>query len=188
LEIANPIYQEVIVRVLASSVQRDIPADPRSFVQTDGTLDMGQILREFAAFYKEHGELLAGDLSYHEVAPQLVLMAYLQRVVNGGGYVAREYGIGRDRIDLLIRWPYTTPKGKREWQLEALEVKVWRPKKADPVPAGLLQLDGYLTRLGLSHGALVVFDRRPSARRLAQRVRLSTRKTPAGRAAAVLRA
>lgn len=188
LQIANPIYQEVIVRVLAAGVQRDIPVDPRSFVQADGQLDLGQILREFTAFYKEHGELLAGDLSYHEVAPQLVLMAYLQRVVNGGGYVAREYGIGRDRIDLLIRWPYTTPEGKREWQLEALELKVWRPKQADPLPAGLLQLDGYLTRLGLSHGALVIFDRRPSARSLAQRIRLSTRKTPAGRAAAVLRA
>jgi hypothetical protein len=32
---------------------------------------------------------------YHEVAPQLIFMAYLQRVVNGGGFVDREYGIGR---------------------------------------------------------------------------------------------
>jgi hypothetical protein len=28
-------------------------------------------------------------------------MGYLQRIVNGGGYVEREYGIGRGRIDLL---------------------------------------------------------------------------------------
>ena len=36
-------------------------------------------------FWKEQGEVLAAGLPYHEVAPQLVLMAYLQRVVNGGG-------------------------------------------------------------------------------------------------------
>ncbi len=34
-------------------------------------------------------------------------MAYLQRTVNGGGYIDREYGVGRGRIDLLVRWPYS---------------------------------------------------------------------------------
>jgi hypothetical protein len=187
IEIANPIYKEVIVRVLAGGVQRDIPADPRSFVLPDGRLDFGRILREFAAFFKEHGEVLEGDLNYHEVAPQLVLMAYLQRVVNGGGHVAREYGLGRGRIDLLLRWPYQEG-GKRAWQREAIELKVWRDKQADPLPEGLKQLDEYLARLELPHGALVIFDRRSNRRAQGQRGRFLSRRTASGRAVTVLRA
>jgi hypothetical protein len=49
------------------------------------------------------GEILTRKDAYHEVAPQLVLMAWLQRIVNGGGYVEREYGVGRGRTDLLVR-------------------------------------------------------------------------------------
>ena len=37
--------------------------------------------------------------------PQLLLQAFLQRVVNGGGRIEREYGLGRGRTDLLIVWP-----------------------------------------------------------------------------------
>ena len=87
-------------------------AEPRSFVLPDGRLAFRRLLREFAAFWQEHGEVLAAGLPYHEVAPQLVLMAYLQRVVNGGGMIDREYGVGRGRIDLLVRWPYRTRRGR----------------------------------------------------------------------------
>ena len=39
---------------------------------------------------------------YHEVAPQLIFMAFLQRIVNGGGFVDREYGIGMGRVDITL--------------------------------------------------------------------------------------
>jgi DNA polymerase III delta prime subunit len=194
VEIANPIYREVIARVLAGALQRDLPIDPRSFVQADGRLDLRQMLEEFAAFWQEHGEILTSDLTYHEVAPQLVIMAYLQRVVNGGGYVAREYGLGRDRIDLLVRWPYLMG-GRRQWQQEAMELKVWREKQRDPLEAGLKQLGGYLSGLGLSHGYLVIFDRRPPAAKRAggkaagaRRPRFLNRTAPGGQKVLVLRA
>ncbi|WP_437725169.1 hypothetical protein [Sorangium sp. So ce861] len=91
IRIANRIYREVIVRVLASSAEAKVPAPPaRTFVQPDGRLDLSRILREFADLWREHGDVIAAGMPYHEVAPQLVLMAYLQRVVNGGGYVDRE--------------------------------------------------------------------------------------------------
>jgi len=187
--IANPIYREVIVRVLASAVEpRVLVRDPASFVRPDGTFDAGRLLREFAAFWQEHGEVLTAGLAYHEVAPQLVLMAYLQRVVNGGGYVDREYGVGRGRIDLLVRWPFTGADGKRAWQREAIELKVWRAGEADPLAKGLAQLDGYLERLGLSAGALVIFDRRPEAAPLLDRTRFEEAATPSGRSVTVLRA
>ena len=34
--------------------------------------------------------------------PQLLRQAFLQRLVNGGGPVEREYGLGRGRTDLLV--------------------------------------------------------------------------------------
>jgi hypothetical protein len=160
LRIANPIYREVIVRVLAANVEFKVTADPRGFILDDGRLDFDLLLREFAAFWREHADVLTSGIVYHEVAPQLVLMGYLQRLVNGGGYVDREYGTGRGRIDLLIRWPHHTPADKQTLQRQALELKVWRDKESDPLTEGLTQLDGYLDRLSLDTGVLVIFDRR----------------------------
>ncbi|MEZ4432181.1 MAG: hypothetical protein R3F65_07175 [bacterium] len=111
-------------------------------------------------------------------------MAFLQRVVNGGGFVDREYGIGRGAIDLLVRWPL--PDGT--WQREGLELKVWPDKKPDPLAAGLTQLDGYLTRLGLPRGALVIFDRRTQREPIDTRVRVDATTSPDGREVWVLRA
>jgi hypothetical protein len=188
IRMANPIYREVIVRVLATSVEARVLAEPGSFVLPDGRLDLGRILREFADFWREHGDVLAAGVSYHEVAPQLVLMAFLQRVVNGGGYIDREYGIGRGRIDLLIRWPYRGADGRRAVQREALELKVWRDKTKDPLAKGLVQLDGYLELLGLDTGVLVIFDRRAEAEEIETRTRVEEAQTPAGRKVTLLRA
>jgi hypothetical protein len=188
VRIANPIYREVIVRVLTTQVEANVVTDPRGFVLPDGRLDVALLLREFAEFWIEHGDVLTTTEHYHEVAPQLVLMGFLQRVVNGGGYVDREYGVGRGRIDLLIRRPYTDDNGKRQWQREALELKVWHPGKADPLRQGLTQLDGYLDRLGLDTGTLVIFDRRPDAPDLSERTQFDTATTPTARTVTVLRA
>ena len=161
---ANPIYREVMVRTLAAGIERRVVHERGQFVRPDGRLDMDRLLQTFAEFWRENGEVLAGQLTYHEVAPQLVLMAFLQRVVNGGGFIDREYGVGRRRIDLLIRWPYADERGQRQWQREALELKVWRDRKPDPLDEGLRQLDEYLARLDLDQGVLVIFDRRDGRR------------------------
>lgn len=190
VRIANPIYREVIVRILALAVERKVGADPKSFIARDGRLDLDRLFEEFVAFWREHGEILASEIAYHEVAPQLVLMAFLQRIVNGGGYVEREYGVGRGRIDLLIRWPYAGPSGDRHWQREGVELKVWRPGRPSPLEEGLGQLDGDLERLGLGDGTLVIFDRRPAAAgvegALSPQKRIEESRTPKGRAARVI--
>jgi len=185
LRVANPIYREVIVRVLASTVEENIPNDPRAFVLPDGRLAFRKLLRAFTAFWREHGAALLGATPYHEVAAQLVFMAFLQRLVNGGGHVDREYGVGRGRIDLLVRWPYTRADGSDAVQRRAIEIKVWRPGAADPLNKGLLQLDGYLAHLGLRRGTLVIFDRR---RKAVSRPQFLDTKTRAGRAVRLLRA
>jgi hypothetical protein len=91
-------------------------------------------------------------------------MAFLQRVVNGGGLIDREYGVGLGRIDLCVRWPY--PGGLQRW---AIELKVWRDGRPDPQDEGLRQLSGYLDRLGLDSGTLIIFDGRADAPPLPER-------------------
>lgn len=190
VQIANPIYREIVVRVLAGQAEAAVIADPRSYVAPDGRLDLDRLLHGFAEFWREHGELVAGRIDYQEVAPQLVLMAYLQRIVNGGGVIDREVGVGRKRIDLVMRWPFTGADGKRTVQRAAMELKVWRDrdKKRDPLSTGLAQLDDYLGRLGLDQGVLVIFDCRSVAAPIEDRTRFEAARTPSGRQVTLLRA
>ncbi|WP_437669322.1 hypothetical protein [Sorangium sp. So ce131] len=70
----------------------------------------------------------------------------------------------------------------------AIEIKVWRPREADPLDEGLRQIDGYLAGLGLSTGWLVLFDRRPDAPPLPERLGAAPATTPGGRQVTVIRA
>ena len=178
VEIANPIYREIVVRVLSNAAEAAIELPARAYVGDDGRLQMDALLRGFAAFWIEHGDVLTGAMPYHEVAPQLVLMAWQQRVVNGGGHVDREYGVGRGRIDILVRWPHGG--GQRE----AIELEVWAPGRPDPLEAGLAQLDGYLKRLRLDVGTLVIFDRRHADPRA---IEIEFADTPSRRRVRVMR-
>ncbi|AGP39968.1 hypothetical protein SCE1572_39030 [Sorangium cellulosum So0157-2] len=90
--------------------------------------------------------------------------------------------------DLLVRWPYRGEDGSRAVQRAALELKVWREGEKDPTPKGLEQLDGYLARLGLDEGVLVLFDRRAAAGDVEARTRLDEARTPVGRRITLLRA
>jgi hypothetical protein len=127
-------------------------------------------------------------MPYPEVAPQLVLMAWLHGIVNGKGLLSREVGIGKKRIDVLVRWPFTGPGGERAVQREALELKVWRDrdKRGDPTAKGLAQLDEYLAKLGLDEGTLVVFDARAAAPPIEERTRFEARETASGRRVTLL--
>lgn len=186
--IANPIYRDIIIRVLSQGARASVLADPRSFILDGGRLDFRRLLEEFASWWKQYGEILVKGEAYHEVAPQLVFLAFLTRIVNGGRFVDCEYGVGRGRIDVLARMPYTDADGKRAVQREAVEIKVRRARKADPLTEGLAQLDGYLDRLSLDTGTLLIFDRRPEAAGQPPDPRFSQEQTPAGRTVTLLRA
>ncbi|WP_206641668.1 ATP-binding protein [Nonomuraea polychroma] len=188
LEVANSIYREVILRVLGDPTEQYVMADPRSFVLPDGRFDLPRLLQEFVVFWREHGEVLIRQEGYHEAACQIILMAFLHRLVNGGGYLDREYAAGTKRLDVLVRWPYTGPDGERLMQREAMELKVWRTGGDDPLPDGLAQLDRYLDRLSLPTGVLVIFDRRPEAPPWKERGGFEQATTPSGRQVTVLRA
>jgi DNA polymerase III delta prime subunit len=179
LEIANPIYREVIPRSLARVAYASLPATRPTWLTPEGRLDPERLLGAFLAFWRQHGEPLLRAAPYHEIAPHLVLMAFLHRVANGGGTLEREYAIGSGRMDLLL-----TCRGDRL----AIELKVWRDGDADPRPEGLAQLDRYLDGLGLDTGWLVLFDRRSGQPRIAQRTTSELTSTPSGRSVVVVRA
>ena len=96
------------------------------------TLDPDKLLSAFLAFWRQHGEPLMKSAPYHEIAPHLVMMAFLHRVVNGGGTLEREYAIGTRRMDMCLRYGKT---------VMAMELKVSRDNRPDPLTAGLEQLE-----------------------------------------------
>jgi len=107
LQIANRIYREVLPRQLTSILQDSLQglAEQPWFVMADGSLDIPKLLAAFQQFFRENAESWLQRYTYHEAGPQLLLQAFLQRIVNGGGRIAREYGLGRGRTDLLLQWP-----------------------------------------------------------------------------------
>jgi len=84
------------------------------------------------------------------------LQAFLQRIVNGGGRIEREYGLGRLRTDLLIIWPYGD-----QVQKAVIEFKVLHKSLEQTLAAGLQQTWEYMDRCATDEGHLVIFDRTP---------------------------
>ena len=152
--IANPIYAEVVPRELTVAVQEDIRVEPAWYVNDDGTLNLGKLLEAFQQFFRENSEHWVQQFEYQEAGPQLLLQAFLQRVFNGGGRIAREYGLGRQRVDLLVRWP-----GPQGMQRFVIECKILRGKLEGTLAEGLPQTAGYMDRCGADAGHLVIFDR-----------------------------
>ncbi|WP_243407072.1 ATP-binding protein [Frankia canadensis] len=190
VEIANPIYRNMITRVLADGLFDGITGAPRprSFVLADGRLDLPGLLAHFTEFWHRTEDVLEADEPYREVTPHVTLLGYLDRAINGSGFVDREYGVGRGAMDLLIRWSHTGPDGRPAVQREALEIKTHRPGAVDPTQAGIRQLDGYLMRLGLPAGNLVIFDQRPAERkRVSAEAGTHVATSPTGRAITVVR-
>ncbi|WP_305071232.1 hypothetical protein [Myxococcus sp. RHSTA-1-4] len=73
LEVANPLYREVIPRVLANTTVASLPPQTSTpWLGADGRLDMERLMEAF-------------------------------RVANGGGTLEREYAIGTGRMDLCLR-------------------------------------------------------------------------------------
>jgi hypothetical protein len=179
LVIANPIYREVIPGSLTTVATASLPQIQPIWLGPDGHIDEDWLLDAFLVFWRQHAEPLFASAPYHEIAPHLVLMAFLQRVVNGGGNIEREYAIGSGRMDLLVR---------HRGRLLAIELKVWHDGKSDPLGDGLVQLDQYLAGLGLDHGWLMIFDRRVGTVRLAERTEAESATSPGGRRVVVIRA
>jgi type II secretory pathway predicted ATPase ExeA len=179
LAIANPIYREVLPRVLTVTPSASLPQIQPTWLTAEGELNIDALRDAFMVFWRQHGEPLLNSASYHEIAPHLVLMAFLHRVINGGGTLDREYAIGSDRMDLCLRYGSVTL---------GIELKVQRDDRRNQLTRGLAQIDRYLARLGLDFGWLVIFDRRANLAFIEDRVYAEIHQSPEGRSIEVIRA
>ena len=165
IAIANPIYREVIPRDLTWTTQAGFHHDPTWYVDHSGTLQAGKLLAAFQEFFREHSEHWVERFQYKEAGPQLLLQAFLQRIVNSGGRIEREYGLGRRRTDLLIVWPVGGDAGEmqagpnRSTQKVVVECKVLHRSLDETLREGLEQTRAYLDRCAAAEGHLVIFDR-----------------------------
>lgn len=114
--------------------------------------DEAQTLKKFIRFYQEHGEMITKRKNYNEAAHHLVFMAWLQRIVNGGGKVYREYASGLKRMDLLVE--FVGGAKKQEFIFELKNDS--RFAEIDGVP----QTVEYAKRMGKTEAYLIIFRRK----------------------------
>ncbi len=147
---SNHIYNEVIMRTLNADTQFYLYDKIKpDWISKDGKIDMNGLLKGFQDFWRENSDIWSEKYQYKEAAPHLIMQAFLQRVINGGGTINREYATGRRRIDLCVNY-----KNNRY----LVELKLWYNEKT--ISEGIEQLSDYLDRLGEKEGWLVVFDQK----------------------------
>jgi len=158
IEIANAIYQEVIPRELTWEQQSGIIHKSAWYITEDGRIDMTKLIAAFQQFFREHSESWLERFNYKEAGPQLLMQAFLQRIVNGGGQIDREYGLGRGRTDLYLRWPW----GAGEIQRVVIELKILYKSLDSTIAQGMGQVNTYADRCGAEEAHLIIFDRNPA--------------------------
>ena len=163
LRISNRIYQEVLPRELTWTTQVMIANQEQSwYVGADRRLNMDKLLGAFQQFFREHADIWSQGFDYREAAPQLLMQAFLQRIINGGGRIGREYGLGRKRTDLFIEWPLDEVQGMHgPLQRVVIELKIRRGALDAVLEKGLEQTVGYARQVGADEAHLVIFDRDP---------------------------
>jgi hypothetical protein len=160
--IANRIYQEVIPRELTSPIQDGLHQPTPWYIGPDHRLDLPKLLSAFQQFFREHADAWLERYEYKEAGPQLLLQAFLQRIINGGGRLNREYGLGRRRTDLFLEWPLDEAQGFHgPVQRVVLELKLLHKSLELTLQEGLAQTHDYADRCGADEAHLLIFDRRP---------------------------
>lgn len=157
LEIANPIYREIIPRELSSVAMELITQSITPFKRADGGLDAAALLEAFVVFYRENSAIWLEKFDYKEAGPHLLMMAFLQRVINGGGSLQREYALGTRRVDILLKW---------HQQTIVIELKIRYDGRS--LADGLLQTADYMDSSNADEGilsSLIEIQKNPGKRR-----------------------
>jgi len=164
--VSNPIYMEIIPRMLTSTTQDSISQQSVWYVKPDGRLDMGKLISAFQEFFRENSEHWVERFDYKEAGPQLLMQAFLQRVINSGGQIEREYGLGRMRTDLLVAWRYNRNLDNPSLDISngcvqkiVIELKLLHKSLDKTIKDGVRQTLEYMDRCGTDEGHLVIFDR-----------------------------
>jgi hypothetical protein len=170
IEPANPIYTEIIIRTLTWNIQQDLSQSKYPYqiprYLKNGIIDMDYLLRDFQDFWRENSDIWRHKYDYQEAAPHLILQAFLQRVLNGGGKISREIAAGTGRSDLCVIY--------QEHKYH-LELKIRHNDRT--YAEGVRQIQDYMDIFGCDTGWLVVFDQRQT---LTWKERLFVRQESAG--------
>jgi hypothetical protein len=147
-EIANPIYKEIIPRALTWITQDSIQKESVFYKNPDGSLNFSALMQAFTQFFRENSEAWLQGTKYKEAGPHLLMMAFLQRIINGGGEISREYALGHKRVDLFIKWGH---------QKIVVEIKIRHAQST--LSQGLEQAIQYSDKVGATEAHLVIVDR-----------------------------
>jgi hypothetical protein len=160
IRISNAIYREVIPRELTWTRQITLTQETPWYTAPDKRLLMPKLLRAFQQFFRENADAWIERFQYKEAGPQLLLQAFLQRIVNGGGRITREYGLGMKRMDLYLEWPLDEALAFRgPLQRVVLELKVRRKALEVTIAEGLKQTAVYAATCAADEAHLIIFDR-----------------------------
>jgi len=162
IHISNRIYQEVLPRELTATTQDTLVQQQSWYLLPNRRLNMPKLLAAFQQFFREHSDIWSEGFSYKEAAPQLLMQAFLQRIINGGGRISREYGLGRKRTDLFIEWPTDPQQGMYgPLQRIVIELKIQRGALDAVLAVGLEQTADYTRQVGADEAHLIIFNRNP---------------------------
>ena len=163
LSMSNRIYREVLPREITSPIQDVLPYQQPWYLTSQRKLDMPKLLSAFQQFFREHSDAWMEGFNFKEAGPHLLMQAFLQRIINGGGRINREYGLGLKRTDLFIEWPIDERQGfYGPVQRIVIELKLFKKGSAEAVLKDALpQTADYADRCGADEAHIVVFDRRP---------------------------
>jgi hypothetical protein len=153
IEPASPIYGEIMIRTLNMNTQLAMEQQGEAFelprYLKDNRIDMDFLLKDFQSFWRENSDIWKEKYDYKEAAPQLILQAFLQRVLNGGGHITREMAAATGRVDLCV-----TYLGEKY----PIELKIRRSERTRS--DGVIQIASYVEKLGCGTGYLIIFDNR----------------------------
>ena len=160
IHISNDIYKEVIPRELIIAKQQTIPNQEQIwYINPDNTINTKKLLLAFQDFFRINGDSWIEKFQYKEAGPQLLLQAFLQRIINGGGRISREYALGRQRTDIFIEWPTTEQGFFGQMQKIVIETKILYSNLKSTIQEGIIQTKEYMDYVNSHEGVLIVFDR-----------------------------
>ncbi|MDR3013041.1 MAG: hypothetical protein LBU70_07510 [Chitinispirillales bacterium] len=114
---------------------------------------MNFLISDFQQYWRENSDIWIDRYKtelyqYNEAAAHLVIQAFLQRIINGGGYIMREMALGAGRCDLCVVY------GNQKYPIELKILQSIRnqSKKFE-------QILKYMDSVGSNVGWLVIFDK-----------------------------
>ena len=164
-QIANPIYKDIIIDELTNlGFDNFLHKFRINSLNHDGSLNVKQILNILKEFWNEESDIpICYVRGYQDATPQLFVQAFLRRVANGNGFVNREYGLGKGRTDIMLKWQYDK-EGQTIYQKIVMELKVINQKQSyDKLKQQAIeQTAKYAKTCGTKEAHILIFDRHKS--------------------------